>query len=270
MSDSSDELALLEAKIRHHDAAGGPDAAWRAADAVFDKARLIERRDGDDAALPLYREVVRRLEDREDPGPRGLALLALDTIAVLHGRQGREAECREALESLVGSHLDDAPLGAAEVVVDATLELSVRLKKDGEYKQAIELLERLIARFGAPEAPDAPLTRARATAEIVQTLLRANRFDETLARADRLIEMVEDSEAPDLRGLIAEAMAAKASALSELAVRRNDSITMAKSNWLCEDIIKRFDGDEDPELIRYVEWARAELAPKRRLRLWRH
>ena len=105
--------------------------------------------------------------------------------------------------------------------------------------------------------------------EIAKALSEAGRFEEALARVDRLIKWLGDPADPVLRVVLAEAMAEKASALSELAVRRSDGITMSKSNWVCEDIVKRFGGDEDPELIRLVEWAISELPPKRRLRPWR-
>jgi hypothetical protein len=92
--DSAVELARLDEKIAENDALDTPNARWRAAYAVFEKARLVERCDGAEAALHLYADVVRRLEGCSEAGQRALLISALNAVAVIHDSHGREAESR--------------------------------------------------------------------------------------------------------------------------------------------------------------------------------
>ena len=146
-------LAPLDEKIAENDAQDTPNARWRAADAVYEKAELIERRDGEEAALPLYADVVRRLQGCSEPGPRGLLISALNAVAVIHDCQGRETESRAVAEALVDEHFDDAPIEAGEAVANATILLAWHLRRAGEGDRVPELMERVRRALWAARGP---------------------------------------------------------------------------------------------------------------------
>jgi len=75
------EIARLDAVIADNNAQDGPLATWRAADAVVEKADLIDRRDSVAAAIPLYEEAVRRLHGSVDAGPLALKAYSMNALA---------------------------------------------------------------------------------------------------------------------------------------------------------------------------------------------
>lgn len=263
VADDAAELARLDERIAANDAQGTPNAEWRAADAVYHKAKLIRRLEGDDAALPLYADVVRRLEGRLEPGGRELLICALNSVAVVHHCHGRAAQSRAAAEALVDGHLDDGPLEAAEAVANATLLLSRLRSEAGEFEKALDLLERLIGRYGQPGVPDHRRTSAFANAEAASILGEAGRFDEGLRRWDRVIEELGDPVELELQRVLAEA-------LTEKALLLNEKNLPGDRDAVCRLVLERFDGAEDPEIAEHVRWARMVLDEDSTPSLGRH
>ena len=254
MTDGNDatELALLEEKIAENDAIGTPKAAWRAAHAVWDKAKLVERLEGPEAALPLYADVARRVDKRVEPGPRGLLIWALHAVAVVHFNQGRQAESRRVFEALVNEHFDDAPLDAAAPVAYAAVTLAWQLRKAGERDRALELLRRVSERYGKPGIPNYRRTAAEVNSEVAWILAETGRTDDALHRLESNIEDLGDTSDPEFRRILVDAYARKAHLLAEKGL-------LADGKAVCEEIVERFAGIQDPEIAQHVAWAQTFL-----------
>lgn len=264
--DAAAELGRLDEKIAENDAQGTPGAQWRAADAMYDKAELIERREGDEAALPVYAEVVRRLDGRAETGPRALFIGALNAVAVIHHCHDRGEQSRVAAETLVQGHFEDAPLQAAEAVANATLLLSRLRHQAGEGDQAVALLERLIDRYGQPEIPGHRRTSAVANARVAYFLGQAGRLDEGIRRYDSVIRELGWPVELEFRRVLARALAEKAYLLSEKS-------SLGERDAICKLLLERFDSAEDPEIAEHLRWAQVVLdeyqVPSRRQLRWR-
>jgi tetratricopeptide (TPR) repeat protein len=261
------ELARLDEVIAKNDASDGSNARWRAAHAVHKKAKLIERMDGGDAALALYADVIQRLEGCREPGPRELLIVAMNDVAVIHHKHGRDAQSRSAAKALVKAHFDDAPSEATDVVVNGTLLLARLLGEAGEYEQALELIERLIEHYAYPGAPNQQFTVAVANSEAAWVLGEAGRLEEGIRRCDAVIRSLGDPVDVALRSVLLDALVKQANLLS-------DNDLPEDRNAVCEEIVKRFAGSEDAEIAKNVTWAQMVLdeyptRPRRRVRRWR-
>lgn len=246
------QLARFDEIVAENDARESPNAKWRAANAVYEKAELVESLDGGDAAIGLYADVVRRLEGCRESGPRELLICAMNSVASLHHQQGRDRESRSAAEALVQDHFDDAPPEAAAAVVDGALLLGRLLNNAGEHAQALELYERVVERYGRSGVPDHHLTAAAATSSAAWVVGTAGRLDEAIKRYDHVIEEIGDTVDPVLRRILAGAMVHKAHFL-------RDENRLAQSDSVCREVVRRFDSDDNPEIAEHVAWARRRL-----------
>ncbi len=247
-----DELARLERVVTENDAQDSPDAAWRAAQAVFEQAELVEPCEGVDAALRLYGEVVRRLEGHREPGPRELLICAMNNIATILHEQGRDQESRSVAAALVGAHFDDPPPPALAVVLDGALLLADLLADAGEHDAALDLLERVSGRARAVDGTGDRLTAAAAASSTARVLDDAGRSEQALQKYEEVVLELGAASDPILRQILARTMARRASLL-------NREGRFAERDALCRAIVDRFDPGEGPEVAEWVEWARAGL-----------
>jgi tetratricopeptide (TPR) repeat protein len=249
MSDDGAELERLDAVIAENDALSTPKARWRAADALYQKAELVESRDGPEAALRLYADVARRLEGVQDPGPREMLICALQVVADLHDDLGNAAESRSVAEALIRDHFEDPPAEAVGVVVSAALLLGKLRAEAGEHDRAVELLDGLIERYGEAAGP---MRVAMANKNAGLALGSAGRLDDSIVRYGRAIELLSDPEDLRARQLLADAMARQAYYLYEVE-RPEDAASR------CRELIDRFAAELDPEIADSVAWAREML-----------
>jgi tetratricopeptide (TPR) repeat protein len=248
------ELAQLEAVIAENDALDTPVARWRAADAVERKAAIIEERDGPEAALPVYEDVVRRLDGCADPGPRKLLIYALNVVADLHDDLGNAAESQAVAEGLIRDHFEDPPAEAIDVIVSAALLLGKLRAEAGEHDRAVELFDRLIDRYGEAAGP---MRVAKANKNAGLALGSAGRFEESVVRYGRVIELLADSEDAQARQLLADSMARQAYYRFE--AQRPDEAASR-----CRELIDRFAAEADPAIADSVAWAREMLDHEKR------
>jgi tetratricopeptide (TPR) repeat protein len=251
-----DEVARFERVVAESDARGGPDDRWRAAHGVFAMAELLEPLEGADAVIPLYEEVVERLEGAVEPGPRDLYIAAMgNLVAILH-EQGRDEESRSLAETLVAEHFDDPPPRSLEAVLNAAFQLAELLGLAGELEPALALLERV--RGANP--PDGLLRRrtaAGADSTSAWIHIMAGRPDEALRLYREVIAELGDPGEPALRWSLARAMVGEAHALDRTG-------RFADRDAVCRAVVDRFHADEDPAIAVHVESARALLGGSRR------
>jgi tetratricopeptide (TPR) repeat protein len=246
------ELARLQDVIADNDVRDGAIARWRAANAVYDKADIVERLDGADAALTLYADVVQRLEGSREAGPRELLICAMNVVAVTHHQQGRSADSRSAAEALVSDHFDDAPTEATEALANGTLLLAELRSEAGEHEQALELLERLIERYGGPGAPDHRRTAAVANTRAASILGQLGSSEQGVRRFKSVIAELGDPVEPALRLALLDALIQHANLLIDMDLPLD-------RNAVCTEIVERFSGCDDPEIVKHVAWAQMLL-----------
>jgi len=254
MSDPADtaELARLEDVIADNDARVGAIARWRAADAVYKKAEIVERLEGADAAVALYADVVQRLDGAREAGPRELLICAMYVVAVTHHQQGREAQSRSAAEALVSDHFDDAPSEATEAVANAALLLTELRSDAGDYEQSLALLERVIERYGQPEASDYRRIAAVANTRAATVLGELGRSEEGVRRLESVIAELGDPVEPALRLALLDALIQHANLLIDMDLP-------VERNTVCKEIVERFAASDDPEIAQHVAWAQMLL-----------
>lgn len=249
----SAEFDRFDAVVADNDTQQGSGAVWRAANAVYEKAELVERLDGADAALDLYADVVRRLRGCREPGPRELLACAMNNIASIHHESGRDRESRVVAEDLVHEHFDEPPRHAIPVVVDGALLLGRLLNEAGEHEQALLLYDRIVDQYGQRGVPDAHRTAAAANSSAAWALGSAGRLDEAIQRYGIVIGEIDDTTEPVLRRILAGAMVRRAHLLREKG-------RVAESDAVCDEVVRRFAGDDNPEIADHVTWARREIA----------
>jgi len=258
--DYDDEIARLDKAIAAHGSDRTPDDRWRAADAVLQKAELVEDRDGEEASVPLYEEAVRRLELCAGEEPRGALIQVLNTLAVIHHAHGRGAQARAAAQGVVDSHLDDGPLRAGRSVASATLIYSQMRFGTDEADAAIALLRRVLGRYGGPDAYGHRQTAAMMNKEIAWRLGQSGRLDEGMRHYESVIESLDGATDPYCRELLAGALAGKAWLL-------NQQSRYDERDELCRLVVERFDRAESAEIADHVEWSQTTLDEYSRPRL---
>lgn len=253
------EVARLDAVIAANDTADTPHARWKAADALFEKADLVEERVGSEAALPLYEDVVRRLEGATDEGPRELLICALANVRLIHERADRTGDSRAVAERIIDQHFQDPPEGAIDVVVDVALHLSRLLLAADETDRALELLERIVERFGRPDVPDHVLYRCAADTGIAGQLALQGEVDEGIRLYDRVIAEIEDCTGPGAELVLARALAGQA-------VYLYCSSRFAEAEARCKQLLARFREHPNEEIATDVREAQEILERSRRRR----
>ena len=261
------ELARLDQIVVESDARATPQAEWRAASATYDKAEVLLDRDGEEAALPCFEEVIRRLDHRTEAGPRMLLISAEIAVAKVHRTRGRRDESRAVLEAMVSRHLEDAPVGAAVPLTDATVLFAGHLHDEGERERASNLLKRLIDRYGRKDVPDRRYATAAARTWLANFLRDAGDLDAAIEQQDLAIAAIGDpDDDPYLRQLLARALVGKAYLIGAKGM-------LDSRDALCREVLRRFSRDRGPETVEHVKWARATLedysvTPRRQAR-WR-
>jgi tetratricopeptide (TPR) repeat protein len=252
MTDDDAELASLDAIIVESDGRDDPTARWDAAEALYSKAEIIDRRDGPAAALEVYHEVARRLEGVRDDAPRELRLCALHDVAMIYQQLGYKAESQKVAEELLSEFFEDPPSeGSGEVVSGAVL-LAELLSDAGEYDRTLELLERVIDRYGQPGVPNHHWIAASANASIAGVLAASGRVEEGIRRFEWVIQALGEPTEDVPRRILANAMGKQAQLLYDT---NRPKIADAR----CRQIVQRFADDEHPEIADQVDWARASL-----------
>lgn len=263
----NERLAELDNIVAKNDASDEPFARWRAADAVYRKARIIERRHGGESSLATYAEVVRRLEGSRDPGPHELLISALNDIANIHDDLGQLAESRAVAEALVDDHFADPPEGAIDNVVSASLLLATLVDDAGDRQKAIELLERLLERYGQPEVSQRFVPIAIANRNLGWMLGSSGRLKESITRYGRAIDLLRDCRDSRAARKLADSMARQAYYMYE--ANRSE-----EAGARCRELLDRFGTAQDPEIADSVAWAREmqnheERYGPKRSRRWR-
>lgn len=251
------EIARLDEMIAENDAARTPHAEWKAADALFEKAAIVEDRYGPDAALPLYEEVTRRMHGATEAGPRELLLIALHRIAAIHENANRKQHSRTIAEAIIADHFQDAPDEAIDVVVDSALRLSRLLQDADEDDRALELMQRIVERYGGPDVPDHVLYRCAANAGIASLVA----FNGNVEEGVRLYETVIDELRPCVE--LAEEIVL-ANALRTQAHYLHNMGRLADGDQRCNELLARFNNYSDPKILDEVEEARQMLNRSRR------
>lgn len=253
------EVARLDAVIAANDTADTPHARWKAADALFKKADLVEERVGSDAALPLYEDVVRRLDGATDEGPRELLICALANLRLIHERADRTRDNRAVAERIIDQQFQDPPEEAIEAVVDVALHLSRLLLAAGEDDRARELLERVVERFGRPEVPNHILYRCAANTGIAGLLAFQGKVEEGIRLYERVITEIEGCTGQGAEAVLAEALAGQAVYLYR-------SSRFAEAEARCKRLLARFREHPDEEIAIAVREAQEILDRSRRRR----
>lgn len=252
MSNDEADVAALDAIVIESDLQGGTDAQWAAADALYKKAEIVERRDGPRAAVDLYTEVARRLDGVREPGPRELLMCALHDAANIHHDLGHMVESRSAAERLVADHFDAPPDDTVDVLVSATLLLATLRHDAGEPDRALELLEDLLERYGQPGAPDHELTAAAADASAAWIIGNLGRADEGIRRYDRVIAALGRPADEIRRTILARSLGRQGKLLY-------DAGRPSEGKARLDELIERFADDATAEIAEQVEWARETL-----------
>jgi hypothetical protein len=179
MSDDDAELAALDAIIAKNDGRDDPVARWAAADALYAKAQIIDRRDGPAAALELYRDVAWRMEGVRDDGPRELRLCALNALGLNYEQLGYKAESRSVAEELVSEFFDDPPSEGTDMVLS------------GAFESVIQAL-------GEPTAEVPRRILANAMGKQAQLLYDTNRPNIADARCRQLVDRFTEDQHPEI------------------------------------------------------------------------
>lgn len=256
MIDDRDEIdqqiARLDARIAWHDVDDTDHADWRWADDVWHKADLLEQRDGEAAALPLYQGIVERLASSTEPGAVALWIAAANSSAVILHHLERLAESESLAARVVDARFEDAPIWAELSIVNATLLLARLLDHRGDTPGSLVLIDRLLARYATPEWPGHRRTRAIAGVEAGAALDRAGQLDNGIERFTDAITAIGDSADLELRRILAEALAGKAYLLW---VQNNNR----ERDATCRVLINRCADLTDPSTIARVGWAKNVL-----------
>jgi len=261
VADPSPDPLGLDEVVAELDAQTTSEGRRRAAAALYERGLAVQDLHGDEAALPVYEGIVGRLEGSSAPEARVVYLDALNSVAVIRDRQGRHDEALAAATTLVDRHLDDAPLEAGLSVANAAL-LYTRLRYGPDERDAaIAVLERSLARYGDPEVPEHRYIAALADKEIAWHLGNAGRLNECVRRYDKVVDALDGTTDPDLRGLLAGSLASQAFFYG----RRGDT---GRHDELCRLLVERFNPGEGPEIADHVDWARQQIdhdkQPRRR------
>jgi hypothetical protein len=257
MSDDDAELAALDAIIAENDGRDDPVARWDAADALYAKAQIIDRRDGPAAALELYRDVAWRMEGVRDDGPRELRLCALNALGLNYEQLGYKAESRSVAEELVSEFFEDPPPEGGDMVVSGSFLLAGLLADTGEYDRTVDLLERVVDRYGQPGVADHHVVAASAETSIAGVLAASGRVEEGIRRFELVIQALGEPSAEVPRRILANAMGKQAQLLYDT---NRPKIADAR----CRQLVDRFTEDEHPEIAYQVGWAKASLDHSKR------
>lgn len=248
--------------MTHVDDSTGAD--WRATAAMYKRAMSLEET-GADAALPLYREVVKRLDGAAEPKPREMLICAMNDVALLQEDRGRSAEARKSAEALIRDHFDDPPSpDAGQAVVSAGMLLLRLLSDASEWQAAADLSDRLIARYGQVEGERGRWTTVMAGARGAWLHARLERYEEAVRRYDAVLHVIGQPVDPEFTGVFVGSLAGKAQALDQLGkYRERDAI--------CARITRQFADSDDPEVAEHLAWAQLVLDEYSlpRLREWR-
>jgi hypothetical protein len=157
---------------------------------------------------------------------------------------------------------------ASEAVANATILLAWHLRRAGEDDRVLELMERLVERYGQPGVAGYRPTAPIANDGIAWIIDEAGRADEAIHIYDGVIQDLRDTSEPELRIHLARALTRKASLLS-------DKSLLEDRDAICEEVVGRFAGTQDPKIAENVAWAQTVLDEysrrprRRRRRKWR-
>lgn len=250
LDDISEEIARLELVIRENELSTREHSAWRAAYAEFDKALLIEQRDGRDASLPVYASVLARLSGPQESGPRELVISALYNAGKIHRDAGRNDLSQPLLETLIAEHFDDPPgPETRQSVADGATILIAFLMSANEWDRVYDLTDRLIRQHAVPGNPNAQHLRITAGVRRGRALVRLGRLDEAMEQFEAVLAEAQSADNPRFLSAVAGAMVGKAEVYSE----RKQAVACLRAS---RAFLRRFSDPEDTDLYEDIEWAK--------------
>jgi hypothetical protein len=122
----------------------------------------------------------------------------------------------------------------------------------GEYDRTLDLLERVIDRYGQPGVPDHRVIKAAADSSAAGILAASGRVEEGIRRFEWVIQALGEPTEEVPRRILANAMGKQAQLLY-------DTNRPKIADTRCRHIVQRFADDEHPEIADQVDWARASL-----------
>jgi len=168
--------------------------------------------------LAMYDEVLDRLGGADEPEARELVATALvvrgSTLAVM----GREQEALLAYDRAVSyCQRSSEPLLRAAAILALSLKLSTYVSAD-RHDDAVNTYSTVKARLGEPPELDVSVETARAIVAFGEMLRTLDRYEETLAALDFVVERTADRSTGNsqLRSVVRQAWAAKGEALAGL------------------------------------------------------
>jgi tetratricopeptide (TPR) repeat protein len=253
-------------------------------DGLLDAAAAEERDREFEAALADYGRVAGEFAASQDEQVRVRVAFAMSARARVLGVLGRFDAQLAALEELLLRFRDAGDLPIAALLDVARLDKAGVLERLGRYSEALEVLDsgsgfdsplpllgarvdeaRLLLTLGRPEealtvcdalSADAPEGGAgllmAGLAYRARALHELDRYEECVTAVDRLVDLVDRSDAPVDR-TAAEALWQRASALARLA-------RIAESVEACDEVIARFGDWSDADVLRFVAVAMAQKA----------
>jgi len=232
-------------------------SAWRAAAAVYERAVEHENHGRVEAALSLYVDVAARLAGATAARPTEMLICALTDIALMHEDLGHNERARAAAGVVIEEHFDDPPSAvASQAVVNAAMLLLRELREAGEWQAAVDLSDRLVARYGRPPSAGWEWTTVMAEAGTAWVCVRMGCYADAIRRYDTAIELIPHPVPPEYCRVLAGALTGKAEALEMLDDKE-------KRNELCQTVVRLFAASRDPGVAESVAWARGVLEDHR-------
>ena len=192
-----------------------PNVAAKMAQALLDKARILEEDGLDDEALLFYDQVSHRLPLDEAGVSQWQIAYALMRQAQLLLRQEQATQCIEICEEFdrrCGAN-SELPLCGPEVFISLTKGFA--LFKQHKINQALEALGHVLSLLHVCEIPQKDALQALAFHGRGLYFLEAKQFPEAIQTFDQVLESRDQTEDPHVVHFVIQAMVWKAIALFE-------------------------------------------------------
>jgi tetratricopeptide (TPR) repeat protein len=267
-------ISQLDRLVDQEQEASDDDSRARLADALYEKAVLLEVRGDLAEALSAYRDIVGRFRDSKQERIRAARAGAQSDAAFVATKLGTRLDARETAESVIQGYLDRPPAGVVDKIADSAFMLAEILEQEGDLESSVALLRRVLKAVD----PDVSPTETRIAAEAHFALGRVARdrgmLDECHIEFDKVVALFEDhtsdnanqllADPDDDRGRLALAETLSAQAYVYFHVGQSEA-----GRARCELLIEMLDDDSDPFVQDHVSWASEHVGFGRRKRLRR-
>lgn len=263
------EIEHLDQQIREHDERATIADRCDAAELLWDKALLLEERAGPTAGIPVFREIVARLEGLRDPVANSIYVSALNSLAALLQVTEDNDGARRVAGQVVRDHLHTGPLEAGVAIANAVIIWTRFEWLFGDREKVVPVLEDTLARYGREPCPDPDWVQALLTLEIGKRKDERGEKSTAVALYRQVAERYARATDVRMRDVVGEATMRLAHAIW------HDDLDEAIE--LCRVLVQDFDSPDLPDLAPRIDWARTALMKvelhqahqHRRRRRWR-